>query len=315
VILITGMMVGGAILTAWSAKQNKAHQDPPLSYDPKLEKTRTGAYVPLVPTKKRPRIVFTTTSIPSRLDDPRSIIDLVKNLMQQTVKPDAIHLNIPHYSKRESRPYTVPQALVDYLEKEELGEIVHINRCKDYGPATKLIGCLDKETDPSTLILPVDDDVEFPKQYFEELVAYSTEYPNVVYAYHGLRYNEHHGIPELYTQSTISVDVAETVTGVAYRRRMFTDEIFDIDRRCPCFFTDDIYISAHVASKGFGRQLLMSDPDRVAQRGRKGMPLMHEYDAPNPLYLENLDQHSGNNVRCMRGYRSLFKSHRTHAYA
>ena len=246
------------------------------------------------------------------MDDPSSMVALVHNLFAQTVRPDAVHLNIPHHSVREKRDYVVPDEVRALADGQYAGRL-RVNRCDDYGPATKVLGCLAHEPDGDTIVLPVDDDVLFPPRYYEELVAYSVRHPNTVFGYHGLVDDPARNAPQLVTQQDRAVDVVETVCGAVYRRKMFTDEVFDVDRRCACFFTDDISLSAHVAAKGFGRQLLESDPDTVATRGRKGMPLQHQYDAPNALWVDNLDAAVGNNVRCYRAYRAVFEGARTAA--
>jgi hypothetical protein len=298
-----------------NARPPAPRKQPSLSM-PEIIADESGARAvpdtPALPSAGRPRVVFTTTSIPSRMDDPSSMVALVHNLFEQTVRPDAVHLNIPYHSVREKRDYEVPTEVQALVDGEYAGRL-QVNRCDDYGPATKVLGCLEHETDGDTLLLPVDDDVLFPPRYYEELVAYSLRHPNTVFGYHGLVDDPRLNAPQLVTQQDGPVDVVETVCGAVYRRKMFTDEIFDVDRRCSCFLTDDIAFCAHVAAKGFGRQLLASDPDYVATRGRKGMPLKHQYDAPNALWVGNVDAAVGNNVRCYRTYRSVFEGASTDA--
>ena len=55
---------------------------------------------------------------------------------------------------------------------------VKIVRCKDYGPITKLIGCLEWETDPDTMIITIDDDQEYNKDIVLENVTQAVKFPD-----------------------------------------------------------------------------------------------------------------------------------------
>lgn len=252
--------------------------------------------------KDRPRVVFTTSSIPSRVDN---LVKLVHNLMTQTVKADAVHINLPYYSLREKKPYTVPESLARLAEHDYRGRLF-INRCEDTGPITKLLPCLRMEPDPSTIILPVDDDVGPPPRYFEELVYFSIKYPGTAFGYHALMFDRETMQPVVVFERTEAVDVVETVTGAAYRRAMFDDRVFDVSKRDPYFTTDDIWINANVAQNGFNRMLLKSGQDAIELRGRKGMRMTHEYDAPNPLYKINGGGGGDYNARSARLLEDVF---------
>lgn len=248
--------------------------------------------------EQRPRVVFTTSTIPSRVP---SLVKLVHNLMTQSVKADAVYLNIPYYSLREKVPYEIPEELARLAEDNYRGRLF-INRCEDTGPVTKLLPCLRAELDPSTVVLPVDDDVEPPARYFEELLYFSIKFPSTAFGYHSLVFDPDSMYPHVVFERAEPVDVVETVTGAAYRRGMFDDRIYDVSKRDPYFTTDDVWINANVARNGFSRVVLRSGHDAIELRGRKGMRMKHEYDAPNPLYKINADNGSGYafNVRSSR---------------
>lgn len=261
-----------------------------IHYPDDMEKT--------IRDEDRPRVVFTTSTIPSRMD---SIIKLVHNLMTQTVKADALYINIPYYSLREKTPYSIPEELARLAEDNYRGRLF-INRCEDAGPVTKLLPCLKSEQDPSTVILPVDDDVDPPPRYFEELLYYSLKFPGTAFGYHALVFDLDTMYPHVVFERAEAVDVVETVTGAVYRRAMFDDRIYDVCKKDPYFTTDDVWINANVARNGFSRVVLRSGQDAVELRGRKGMRMKHEYDAPNPLYKINADNATGYafNVRSSR---------------
>lgn len=247
---------------------------------------------------KNPRVrrVFSLTSLPSRLTE---IQDTLESLVQQSIQPDAIYLCLPEYSVREKRPYRIPAALQTYLQKHP---VIQVIPCEDLGPATKLLPVLTIEKDPETRLFPVDDDCLFPPQYFEELLAASLKYPHTVFGYHGLKVNSL-GQYQFINQYAGFVDVVETVTGAVYKRDMLDPEGFHwVTRECPCFFTDDLVLNAHVAERGHPRVLLMSDPDHGITRGRQGMP--HQMKASglaHGLFRINFGD-QGNNALCLRQY-------------
>lgn len=98
----------------------------------------------------RPRVVVSLTTLPSRIG---GVVETIDSLLQQTLQPDAIYLNVPSASERfKEESYVIPPHL-SKLDK------VRVRRTEDYGPVTKLIPTLDEERDPNTLIITVDDDM------------------------------------------------------------------------------------------------------------------------------------------------------------
>ncbi len=99
----------------------------------------------------RSDITVSLTTTPSRI---AHIEPALKSLLDQTWKPARIHLNIPEFSTRENVPYEIPEALTRLKS-------LHIRRCDDLGPGTKLIPSL-ADTAPDTPILVIDDDRIYP---------------------------------------------------------------------------------------------------------------------------------------------------------
>ncbi len=103
----------------------------------------------------RSEIIVSLTTTPSRI---AHIAPALKSLLDQTRKPARIHLNIPEFSTRENVPYEIPEALTRLKS-------LHIRRCDDLGPGTKLIPTLadpDSGIGPDTPILVIDDDRIYP---------------------------------------------------------------------------------------------------------------------------------------------------------
>lgn len=93
------------------------------------------------------------TTLPSRITLLQPTLD---SLINQTKKPDKIYLSLPWYSIREKSEYVLPQWLSNY-------EQIEVIRCnKDYGPGTKLLGCLDRLQEAGCLVIADDDMIYRP---------------------------------------------------------------------------------------------------------------------------------------------------------
>ena len=89
-------------------------------------------------------IYVSTSTIPQRI---KNLDKSIKSLLNQSKKPDKIFINIPFKYKRFNE--TIKD---DEIPKFD-SSVVEITRCEDYGPATKLLGSLDKLEKNSLVIL------------------------------------------------------------------------------------------------------------------------------------------------------------------
>jgi|TARA_B100000929_G_scaffold144756_1_gene114653 hypothetical protein len=98
------------------------------------------------------------TTIPSRI---KNVYKTIENLNNQTIKPDKIFLNIPNEYKRFKN---------EKISENDINDLknlnVEITRCEDFGPATKLMGSLEKVKDYNCVIL-IDDDHLYYKNIFQ----------------------------------------------------------------------------------------------------------------------------------------------------
>jgi len=100
------------------------------------------------------------TTLPSRIAKLGSTIE---SLLAQTLPPEAIFISLPRRSVRENCSYYLPE----WLEPAPRG--VHVLRPeRDYGPATKLLGCLPRIGRDACLIV-VDDDMHYKPFLVERL--------------------------------------------------------------------------------------------------------------------------------------------------
>lgn len=117
--------------------------------------------------QQRSEIVVSLTTIPSRME---AIDDTIKSLLDQSLKPARIVINVPRFSRREQVPYVVPERLRGLAA-------VEIRECDDWGPATKIIPCLLAEASDQP-ILVVDDDRIYPRWMIELFAAAAKQRPD-----------------------------------------------------------------------------------------------------------------------------------------
>ena len=79
-------------------------------------------------------IYVSVTTIPQRI---KTINKSIESLINQTVKPDKIFINIPKIYKRFEKK-------IEDNEVPNFPEIVEVTRCNDFGPGTKLLGSINK---------------------------------------------------------------------------------------------------------------------------------------------------------------------------
>ena len=100
------------------------------------------------------KIIVSFSTIPTRIND---IEPVIKSLINQSLKPDKIYLNIPKKYKRFNEKLIEPE----FLKKEEYKIVEIFYMEKDYGPASKFIGTLlNPSVSPNDYIFITDDDVE-----------------------------------------------------------------------------------------------------------------------------------------------------------
>ncbi|EGV19382.1 glycosyltransferase family A protein [Thiocapsa marina] len=192
------------------------------------------------------RVVVSLTTIPGR---EAMLSRAVASIIRQTRPPDAIHLWLP-----EER-FGSAAALPSFP-----GVVVRAG--PDLGPAMKLLPTLEVEADPETLLIPVDDDIEYPPELIEKLVAASMLLPEHAIGFTGWSCEEradgprirHWNEQEPFAGMLQPVQVLEGYRGVLYRRRFFESDIrAHLDALEAFRYHDDILFSGYLASRGVAR--------------------------------------------------------------
>jgi hypothetical protein len=115
--------------------------------------------------KSTNRIIISFTTTPTRI---HKFKPMLISLFKQSVRVDDIVLNLPTKCNNES--YVLPK----YLKN-----MVHIAKSgQDYGPATKCIPTLLRESEYGTIIILLDDDFIYGEDFIEMLLTNSLKYPN-----------------------------------------------------------------------------------------------------------------------------------------
>ena len=102
---------------------------------------------------KKNKIIICLTAIPSRIN---LIEPVLNSLINQSIKPDKIYINVPIKYKRFKEKLIEPK----FIKKNFKNIVEFFYLEKDYGPATKFIGSmLNPKIKKDDLIVITDDDV------------------------------------------------------------------------------------------------------------------------------------------------------------
>ncbi|KAI8923812.1 hypothetical protein BC831DRAFT_469346 [Entophlyctis helioformis] len=196
------------------------------------------------------RIVASMSTFPARMDQIRPALS---SLFNQSIALDAVHVNIPDRIRRLDAPID-EDALAKLLAELQalFGPRLHFHRGEDYGPATKLIGALPFEQDPDTLIVTVDDDVEYDYRTVQALFQGHLDHPSnfIAAACEELT---------LYANNWVYIEDnrpcrgwACAFKGILYRVGMFDSSIFDYSSVPKgCVVHDDVYLSGYLLKRGY----------------------------------------------------------------
>lgn len=135
---------------------------------------------PCLQENRRPRVVYSMTTIPPRLEGMEQTVIQVIQVLKYC---DKFYLNIPFISCR-GKPYNISTNFLSSLSKEYRDKI-EINRCEDMGPITKILPTLYKETDPETVIISMDDDIRLKQDISKILLDKHFKYPDSCVSFSG----------------------------------------------------------------------------------------------------------------------------------
>lgn len=193
------------------------------------------------------KIHASLTTIPSRL--PHLTI-CIKSILKDKGFDDVI-LNIPEKTL-SGKPY--PEEELNILQTK-FGARLIINRIPvDYGPITKLVGCLDRVTDPDDVIVVFDDDRQLVKSITGLIKERMKTEINTVYSLGGWCFGKGYRI-RVDNLVDEEVDSIMGTTCIAFRRNIIDKEgLLNYRANDPRLVKlDDLRISGYLSSKGIRR--------------------------------------------------------------
>ena len=214
------------------------------------------------------RIVATLTTIPSRLN---KLMPTILSISQQSIKFDKIYLTLPYTSLKGESYSSIPSELLDISPKINL-EIVRIP--KDYGPVTKILGALMRESHPKTFIMSFDDDIIYPPNLTKELLQGFQENNGAAIASSGFiigkfpfYFRGKFNLSErnLWFDTTGKMDYINGFGGILYQRQMFpksknieSDFLDYLEKPEIVYlkFHDDIFISGYLSYNNIDRVVI-----------------------------------------------------------
>lgn len=218
------------------------------------------------------RVVLSFTTMPDRIS---KIAVMLKSVLDQSVRVDAIYIAVPYFSKRLGVEYVIPKFLQDIPR-------LNILRCEDLGPVTKSIPTMLKEKgDADTKIIVLDDDQVYPKRQVEHLNYWSDLHPDAAIGAGGIIIPAESMPSEVLADDILSkwghcrvssteiteprkVDFLFGFAGYLLKPRFFSDSYFDYtDAPEEAFFEDDVWTSGHLAQNRIDRVIFPKFNSRV----------------------------------------------------
>jgi len=119
-------------------------------------------------------IYISISTIPQRI---KNLNESIKSLLNQTKKPDKIFINIPFKYQR----------FTEIIKDDQIpkfdSNLIEITRCEDCGPATKLLGSLNK-FEKNSLVILADDDHVYENYMIEKFFYFYSKSPNNAYSFY-----------------------------------------------------------------------------------------------------------------------------------
>ncbi|MDP2801993.1 MAG: hypothetical protein Q8O26_08935 [Phreatobacter sp.] len=193
--------------------------------------------------------MVTLTTVPERMD---RLAPVFRSLLDQTVAADRIVLARPDVSRRSGLPYPrldPPVPGIDVLDTV------------DEGPATKLLPALLAE--PDAAIIVVDDDVIYPADFIEQLLAWHRRLPGTAIGWRGWRIvpGAHpKRFPHIFATALAApepVDILLGTWGYLIPPGAFDASVHDFSGHEPGLrFVDDVWFAGHLAKRGVPRVVI-----------------------------------------------------------
>lgn len=189
-----------------------------------------------------PRIIVSLTTSPKRINN---IHLTINSILNQTVPPDYIIINLPKVFKRNNTRFTkIPKFLTTNKK-------IILNPVEDIGPATKIVPtCKSSFTNYTDIIFSIDDDVYYSPETFQTFLYYHSMYPDFLLTGSSFMYindnNKFYPLKEC--------ELLEGFSCVLYKKQYLDDiPLSHFDKKIvPNYYylSDDLVLSNFIKSKG-----------------------------------------------------------------
>jgi hypothetical protein len=218
-------------------------------------------------------VIVTLTTTPKRIN---RIWPTLNSILLQSERPEKIYLWIPRLYKRF--PQHAEIQLPDFIKHNPSVHVQFIDT--DYGPATKLLPCLQLSLDPNTKIIVIDDDRLYPPHFIKDLLTYEKLDPNAALGIAGAVVLGKMRQEYRSTNKLAMADVLLGYQGYLVKPKFFSNAVFEYPENLPeAFFEDDVWFSGHLQKRGIRRVLIPSMPatqSRLTRNKQSGGLCMHE---------------------------------------
>ena len=165
------------------------------------------------------KIVVTLTTLPERIIS-NHFRKVINSLLNQKYKPEYILLNIPYMYK--NKKYIIPIWI-------KQNKNIRINRCKDYGPATKFLGLLNI-VPKNYLLFICDDDIVYSNNILGNMRKMF------------ISYNNNYIVLANKVARKYSLNEPLGFSGIMCKKFLI-DKISKFQRPKSCFYIDDTFLA------------------------------------------------------------------------
>lgn len=173
------------------------------------------------------RVIVSFTTTPFRLPLLKPVI---KNICETQVdKPTKLVLYVPPVFKRTGELYVVPDSIKDLQKTYPIFEIRHVE--EDKGPVTKIYYALKEFTEPTDILISIDDDVIYERHFIKEFLDGHQKQPDALLGFMGVDNSNKFIHAELVQNSQPhrqfkNVETLGGFRGILYSRRLIQDDFF-----------------------------------------------------------------------------------------
>jgi hypothetical protein len=202
-------------------------------------------------------IYISLTTVPRRMDFEYSSRKNIESLLnQKTDKEFKVLYNVPHFYAEQNIEYKIPDWIYEIAKQNDK---FIINRIKDYGPVTKILGALLYTTNSDDVLIICDDDQLYHEEMLEYHLKKQEQYKNCAIAFRGDRLCEKRewidegikkyvyvSIPDYFpTMRDVNIAITGHWHSVSYLRSMFKEDFLD-ENFLNMHWSDDIIVGYYM---------------------------------------------------------------------